>query len=86
MWWKRHRPDEHVAACRDISGRRGEILVIPADDERVALVFPPGEVAVLDPLQLGPLRHALRDVVFALEHPDTCDEHRHAIPVVRGTR
>jgi hypothetical protein len=41
----------------------------------VALVFPPGEVAVLEPLQDGRLRAALRDAVFALDDPDTRDQH-----------
>ncbi|WP_317630392.1 hypothetical protein [Saccharopolyspora rosea] len=50
----------------------------------MALVFPPGEVAVLDPLQAGRLRGALRDVVFALDEPATRDEHQHAIPIERA--
>ena len=84
MRWRRNAPGQWLARCRDIAGRRGEILVIPTDDDRVALVFPPGEVAVLDPLQAGRLRGALRDVVFALDEPATRDEHQHAIPIERA--
>lgn len=83
MWWRRRKPDEHVVACRDIAGQRHEILVVPTDD-RVALVFPPGEVAVLDPLQAGRLRGALREVVFALDDPATQAEYQQAIPVVQS--
>jgi hypothetical protein len=82
MWRRRRKPDEHVVACRDIAGRRHEILVMPTDNQ-VALVFPNGEVAVLDPLQVGRLRGALRDVVHALDDPATQAEHQQAIPTVR---
>jgi hypothetical protein len=85
MWWTRHKPGQWVAACRDIAGRRREILVVPTKDARVALIFPPGEVAVLEPLQAGRLRAALRDVVFALDEPATREEHRHAVPTVRAS-
>ncbi|MGQ0841336.1 hypothetical protein [Actinokineospora sp.] len=51
----------------------------------MALVFPPGEIAVLEPLQAGRLRAALRDVVFALGDPDTLDQHQQAIPTVRAS-
>jgi len=57
---------------------------VRTDDNRVALVFPPGEVAVLDPLQAGRLRGALRDAVFALDEPAAQDEHQHAVVTVRG--
>lgn len=85
MWWRRRKPGQWVAGCRDIAGRCGEILVMPTDDNRVALVFPPGEAAVLNPLQAGRLRGALRDVVFALDQPATRDEHRHAISTERAS-
>jgi len=60
MWRTRRKPSPWVAACRDVAGRRREILVLPTDDGRVVLVFPPGEVAALEPLQAGPLRDAVR--------------------------
>lgn len=65
--------------------RRPEILVLPTDDDRVALVFPPGEVAVLEPLQAGRLRAALRDAVFALDDPETRNQHQHAVPTVQAS-
>lgn len=83
MWRTRRKPGQWVAACRDIAGRRREILVLPTDDDRVALVLPPGQVAVLEPLQAGRLRAALRDAVFALDDPDMRDQHQHAVPTVR---
>ena len=81
MWWRR-KPDDHVVACRDLAGRRHEILVVPTENH-VALVFPSGEVAILEPLQAGRLRGALRDVVLALDEPDTQTEPQQVIPSVR---
>ncbi|TVT55318.1 hypothetical protein FNH05_09670 [Amycolatopsis rhizosphaerae] len=83
MWRTRRKPDPWVAACRDIAGRRREILILPTDDDRVALVFPPGEVAVLEPLQAGRLRAAVRDAALALGDPVTREEHRHAVAIVQ---
>jgi hypothetical protein len=83
MWRTRRKPGQWVAACRDVAGRRREILVLPTGDDRVALVFPPGEVAVLEPLQVGRLRAALRDTVLALDNAETRDQHQHAVPTVR---
>jgi hypothetical protein len=85
MWRTRRKSGQWVAACRDVAGRRREILILPTDDGRVALVVPPGEVVVLEPLQVGRLRAALRDAVFALDEPATCEEHQHAVPTVRAT-
>lgn len=85
MWWTRRKPGQWVSACRDFAGRRREILVMPTDDQRVALVVPPGEVAVLDPLQAGRLRGALRDAVLALDHPETRDQRQDAISTVRAS-
>ncbi|GDY31822.1 hypothetical protein [Gandjariella thermophila] len=81
---RRRKPGEQVSTWRDIARRRRQILVVPTDDDRVALVLPSGEVAVLDPLQAGRLRGALRDVVYALDNRATLDEHQHAIPTVRA--
>jgi hypothetical protein len=83
MWRIRRRTGQWVAACRDIAGRRREILVLPTDDDRVALVVPPGEVAVLGPLQVGRLRAALQDAVFALDDPATRDQHQHTVPTAQ---
>lgn len=51
-------------SCRDVAGRRREILVCTEGDH-VVLVAPPGETAVLSPLEVGRLRAALRDAVMA---------------------
>jgi hypothetical protein len=80
MWWTRRKPGQVAAPCRDGAGRKREILVFPTNDRRVALAFPSGEVAVLEPLQAGRLRGALRDVVFALGKATARDKHQHAIP------
>lgn len=85
MWRTRRKPSQWVAACRDVAGRPREIVILPTDDDRVALVFPPGEVAVLEPLQAGRLRAALRDAVFALNEPATREEHQHTVPAVRSS-
>lgn len=85
MWRTRRKPSQWVAACRDVAGRRREILVLPTDDDRVALVFPPGEVAVLEPLQVGRLRAALRDAVFALDEHATREDHQHTVPTVQAS-
>lgn len=85
MWWIRHKPGQWVASCRDIAGRRREILVVPTEGARVALIVPPGEVAILEPLEVGRLIGAFRDAVRALDNPETWRDHRHAIPTVRAT-
>ncbi|WP_106179671.1 hypothetical protein [Prauserella shujinwangii] len=57
--------DEWAIACRDIAGRRRELTVFVSND-RVVLVAPPGEAAVLAPLDVGRLRAALRDAVVTV--------------------
>ena len=52
-WW---------VSCRDIAGRRRDLQVI-ARQGQVVLVAPPGETAILSPLDVGRLRAALRDAV-----------------------
>jgi hypothetical protein len=52
-WW---------ITCRDIAGRRRDLQVI-ARNGQVVLVAPPGETAILSPLDVGRLRAALRDAV-----------------------
>lgn len=85
MWWTRRKPGQWAAPCRDIADRRREIVVIPTDDDRVALIVPPGQVAVVEPLEAGRLVGALRDAVRALDRPETREAHRHAIPTVRAS-
>ncbi|QWF78088.1 hypothetical protein [Amycolatopsis sp. CA-230715] len=61
--------DEWSVSCRDLSGRRRDLTVFVSSD-RVVIVAPPGEAAVLAPLDVGRLRAALRDAVVAVaQHP-----------------
>ncbi|MFC0113557.1 hypothetical protein [Kibdelosporangium aridum] len=53
---------EWSVSCRDIAGRRRDLTVFVSGG-RVVLVSPPGETAVLTPLDVGRLRAALRDAV-----------------------
>jgi len=49
-------------SCRDAVGRRRDIIVL-ADEERVVLVAPPGETAVLTVPEADRLRAALLDAI-----------------------
>ncbi|WP_029535365.1 hypothetical protein [Saccharopolyspora spinosa] len=51
----------HVS-CRDVAGRRRDISVL-FNQGNVVVVAPPGETAVLSPLEVGRLRAALRDAI-----------------------
>ncbi|WP_414638829.1 hypothetical protein [Actinophytocola sp.] len=53
---------EWAIVCRDVAGRRRDLTVFVRQG-RVVLVAPPGETAVLTPLDVGRLRAALRDAV-----------------------
>lgn len=55
---------EWSVGCRDLAGRRRDVTVFVSND-KVVLVAPPGEAAVLGPLDVGRLRAALRDAVVA---------------------
>jgi hypothetical protein len=61
-WW---------VSCRDIAGRRRDLQVI-ARNGHVVLVAPPGETAILSPLDVGRLRAALRDAIMdaSVTQPD----------------
>ncbi|WP_157421365.1 hypothetical protein [Actinoalloteichus hymeniacidonis] len=48
--------------CRDVAGRKRDLTVF-VNDGQVVIVAPPGETAVLAPLEVGRLRAALRDAV-----------------------
>ncbi|GDY33862.1 hypothetical protein [Gandjariella thermophila] len=54
------------------------------DDDHVALVFPPGEVVMLEPLEAGRLRAVLRDAVFALDNQADRDGYQQAVPAVEA--
>jgi hypothetical protein len=61
-WW---------ITCRDIAGRRRDLQVI-ARQGQVVLVAPPGETAILTPLDVGRLRAALRDAVVDASVNQSC--------------
>lgn len=63
---------EWTVACRDLAGRRRSVTVI-ASEGKVVLVAPPGEAAVLAPLDVGRLRAALRDAIVSAEDPATLE-------------
>lgn len=57
---------EWTIACRDLAGRRRNVTVY-ASEGKVVLIAPPGETAVLGPLDVGRLRAALRDAVVEVD-------------------
>lgn len=54
---------EWTVSCRDLAGRKRDMQVFVRQG-RVVVVAPPGETAVLSPLDVGRLRAALRDAVM----------------------
>lgn len=50
---------EWAVSCRDVAGRRRDVTVFVSQGH-VVLVAPPGETAILEPLEAGRLRAALR--------------------------
>lgn len=59
---------EWTISCRDLAGRRRTVTVM-AGEGKVILTAPPGETAVLAPLDVGRLRAALRDAIVSAEDP-----------------
>lgn len=55
---------EWSVSCRDAAGRRRDMTVFVSDGD-VVMVAPPGETAVLAPLEVGRLRAVLRDAVVS---------------------
>lgn len=53
---------EWAISCRDVAGRRRDLTVFVSQGH-VVLVAPPGETAILEPLEVGRLRAALREAV-----------------------
>ena len=53
-----------LVSCRDVAGRRREVSV-SVNQGNIVVVAPPGETAVLSPLEVGRLRAALRDAVVS---------------------
>jgi hypothetical protein len=64
--------DEWSIACRDLAGRRTAVTVFVSTD-KIVLMAPPGEAAVLGPLDVGRLRAALRDAVVAVSQTPADD-------------
>ena len=54
--------NEWHVSCRDVAGRRRDMSVF-VNHGQVVVISPPGETAVLSPLEVGRLRAALRDAV-----------------------
>ena len=69
---RRRRSGEWSITCRDLAGRRTTVTVLVSTD-KVVLVAPPGEAAVLGPLDVGRLRAALRDAVVAVSQNPAYD-------------
>lgn len=62
---------EWQITCRDIASRRRDMTVFVSQGH-VVVTVPPGEAAVLTPLEVGRLRAALRDaVVDASDTPES---------------
>ena len=78
---RRRMSDRWIAPCRDEANRRRKLLVVLTSEGRVALVVPPGEMAVLDLLTVGRLRAVLREAVFALDDPDIERPYTHAVSI-----
>lgn len=57
-WWR--------VSCRDVIDRE-RFLTVLIDRDRVVLVGPPGETAVLSPTQVGQLSDALREAAGQTE-------------------
>lgn len=55
---------EWQVTCHDVAGRRRNMAVF-VNEGNVVVVAPPGETAVLAPLEAGRLRAALREAVVA---------------------
>jgi hypothetical protein len=70
LWRRRKTRLSRVAPCRDEAGRRARLVVAPIGDGKVVLIVPRGGVAVLTMFNVGELRAALRDAVFALCDPE----------------
>lgn len=63
---------EWTVACRDLAGRR-RAVTITASEGKVVIMAPPGEAAVLAPLEVGKLRAALRDAIVSADDPASPD-------------
>ncbi|MBO0840247.1 MAG: hypothetical protein J2O49_05460 [Sciscionella sp.] len=62
--------NEWSITCRDVAGRRRELTVM-VNADRVVIVAPPGEMALLAPHEVGRLRAALRDAAVGASVSET---------------
>src|SRR6266508_6440701 len=53
MQWTQRHPGRWLAPCRDLDGRRCQLIVTPIGTGRIALIVPPGAVAILEVLAAG---------------------------------
>jgi hypothetical protein len=68
---------EWAINCRDVAGRRRDLTVFVSQGH-VVLVAPPGETAVLAPLEVGRLRAVLREAVVDASVDETAAASRSA--------
>jgi hypothetical protein len=61
--------EEWQVSCRDIASRRRDMTVFVSQGH-IVITVPPGEAAVLTPLEVGRLRAALRDAVVSASNTD----------------
>ncbi|MCA1194427.1 hypothetical protein [Saccharopolyspora sp. 6V] len=61
--------EQWQVSCRDVAGRRRNMAVY-VNQGNVVVVAPPGETAVLAPLEAGRLRAAIREAVVAAAAPE----------------
>lgn len=57
-----------LISCRDVAGRRRDVVVF-TDRGQVVMVAPPGETAVLSPLEAKRLRAVLRTALIEADGP-----------------
>lgn len=81
MWRSHRNPARWLVPCRSLARKRRVLVVAPTRDGRIALITPGGEVAVLAVLEVGRLRGALRDAVYALDDPRTAAHHRYFVSI-----
>ncbi|MCX2733518.1 hypothetical protein OOZ19_25025 [Saccharopolyspora sp. NFXS83] len=61
--------EQWQVSCRDVAGKRRSMAVY-VKQGNVVVVAPPGETAVLAPLEAGRLRAAIREAVVAAAAPE----------------
>ncbi|RJQ68801.1 hypothetical protein D5S17_31660 [Pseudonocardiaceae bacterium YIM PH 21723] len=64
--------NEWLVSCRDVAGRRRDLTVFISQGH-VVMVAPPGETAILEPLEVGRLRAVLREAVLTTADDEATD-------------